>query len=278
VSEGEKILAEVRNNAFSVYSISVRSRRDLIVARHLLDAIAESERRNFAAAEKAVETARHLAPEYHEVHRVTAFVKIKQGNYPAGRDAYEAAIELEPRSAPLRLAYAHFFWSCLNETDRALEQLQEGLRIEPDSIDLQLEGARIHLYSRRFDEARAILDSLLQRLGSMTRWNHRTITYDFDLQYFTRRADDLVVSGRDYLGALELIERLLAAYGAIPESRLDDRMRFAFLRQFPQLNAVRMSSEGQNWSSAPRKLWSLSILLLEPTEDLPEQSKLVGND
>ena len=83
ISQGEKILAEVRTYPVGLTSIVIRSRSDLILARYLIDAIAESDRGNFGRAAAAIAKARALAPEYYEVWRVEAIVHERQQNFPA---------------------------------------------------------------------------------------------------------------------------------------------------------------------------------------------------
>ena len=115
ISQGEKIRAEIRTNPFGAATIDIRSRSDLIVARYLLDAIAESERGSFTRAKTAITKARALAPEYFEVRRVEALVHTNEQNFPAALEAYEAAIDLEPNSVKLRHALGRFLMLSLGE-------------------------------------------------------------------------------------------------------------------------------------------------------------------
>ena len=132
ISQGEKIRAEIRTNPFGSSTIDIRSQEwDLIVARYLLDAIAESERKDFARAKKALVKARDLAPEYFEVRRVEALVHTNEQNFPAAMQAYEAAIELEPNSIKLRHAFGRFLMLALSEHDEAITQFGAALNVEP---------------------------------------------------------------------------------------------------------------------------------------------------
>jgi tetratricopeptide (TPR) repeat protein len=213
------------------------------VARHLLDAIAEAERDEFRKAERYLETAHNLAPEYYEVYRVRAFVNSKQRNYPGARDAYEAAVDLEPSYAPLRFAYARFAMIGLGDLESATAQLKEGLRVDPDSPELQLELAKVYLYTHNFELARSILVNLRARIAQMTRWNQQTITYDLYLQYFARAAEDQVNTG-GAPEALKLLAEMIKEFSGFPESAIDERMLSRLSKTVPTAEKCLVELQG----------------------------------
>src|SRR5882724_5491895 len=225
ISQGEKIRAEIRTNPFGLSTIDIRSQSDLIVARYLLDAIAESERKDFARAKIALAKARDLAPEYFEVRRVEALVHTNEQNFPAAMQAYEAAIELEPNSIKLRHAFGRFLMLALSEHDEAIKQFSAALGIKPQCVEVQLDLVRAYLYSRRFDEAYQVVTELLARVDTFAKAEHRSKVYDLHLQYFIRKADFYQSAERDSVAALGEFESLYAVFQGIPSAWIDQHMK-----------------------------------------------------
>lgn len=232
-SQGDKIRAEASGDPWAVTSIDMRSKRDLIVARYLLDALADSDRGNFTRAETALDMARQLAPEYYEVYRVEAAVKTREKNYPAAMSAYEAAVELEPASAKVRHAFGYFHLIFLSDPDRAIEQFESGLKIKPTSFHLQSDYVRALFYSKRFEEARAILDELLSRAPANRHVSQRIKLADLNLQYYSRRADFLAMSGGDLDAILSDLESLVHEFKRIRSEWVDDKMKRRLLKSIP---------------------------------------------
>jgi len=223
VAAGEQTRAEQSTNPFSYTCILTRSNSDLIVARYLLDALRESKRKNFEAAEGALQTARDLAPEFFEVHRVMAIVKMEREDYIGAREAYDAALYLEPKSAPLRLWYGNFLLRYTDDLEAALEQFRIGLELMPDSPEIAMEIARAMLYKGEFDEAKLSIDSLFANAELLSEWNRRKV-YDLQLSYYHRLADQAALQ-HDIHKAMQMLEDLRQTYEAIPYERKDRPMR-----------------------------------------------------
>jgi LuxR family transcriptional regulator, glucitol operon activator len=102
------IEAERSKNKFSIFSITCKSRGDKIVAKFLMDALQMVRRQDIAGAQKMVAKAIELAPQNFEVHRVQAWVYAAAGNLLEADQSYSLAVELEPKSAPLRMFYGGF--------------------------------------------------------------------------------------------------------------------------------------------------------------------------
>ncbi len=221
VSAGELILAERRDNPFSFYSIKRRSNSDLIVAKYLLDVLKLAKDERLEEADRQVEEARRLAPEYFEVHRVEAFVRVSQGNYEAARSAYEAAIELEPESAPLHFWYAGFLLRYLDDVEGALVELRKAETIDPRAYQIKLELARVLLYLKKFSEAKDAIDHLLIRSGI----DHWTLIklYDLNLQFYQRHAEHCLTQHNE-AAAIENLEKLKETYLNYPDDIRDTEM------------------------------------------------------
>lgn len=222
IAAGEQIKIEEKANPFSFQSIVTRSTSDLIVARYLLDALSAPDRGGFAVADKAIQTAKNLAPNFFEVHRVEAQVRVAQGNYSAARDAYERAVEYEPGSAPLRLWFGNFLMRYVDDLEGALIQLKEASRLAPEAPEIKFELARVHIYQSDFGSAKIYIDSLLKQISHLSEWNRRKL-YDMILTFHQRKADHNQAQ-HNFATALEDLEGLQNSFKAIPARSLDSRM------------------------------------------------------
>ena len=223
IAATEEMNASQESDPYSFYSIARRSQSDMIVAKYLWDALGCAKRRDFKEADDCVDKARNLAPEYFEVYRVEAAIKVQQDNYSAARTAYEAAIELNPNSAPLRYWYGGFLMRYQNELEEALKEFQEAAKIDPVSMDIQMEIARTYLYLRKFSEAKVYIDSILKQENVLKAVMRRKL-HDLNLQVFIRKADYLI-SQRDKGGAFVELEKLQIAYQNTPPQFIDHRIK-----------------------------------------------------
>ncbi len=222
VAAGEEFQAAQKTDPYSFYSLATRSRSDFIVAKHLVDALRQSRDKNFPAAEDFIQKARDLAPEYFEVYRVEALVKTAQGNYSAAHSAYEAAIEIEPLSAPLRKWYGGFLMRYLDNTDASLTQFKKAAELDPNSTEVQIEIARALLYLREFDQATQRIQEAIGKVNIRSQSARKV--HDLYLQCFYRKADYLI-SEREYADAVAHLEKLREAYEACPVKLRDNRMK-----------------------------------------------------
>lgn len=223
IAELEYMNTDLEEDPFSFYTIQRRSESDLIVAKYLREALTCARHRKFTEAEESIGKARNLAPEFFEVFRVEANVKAQQRNYSAAREAYEAAIELNPQSAPLRYWYAGFLMRYDREMEEALKQFKEAYKLDSKSAEIQIEIVRASLYSRRYDETRAGLDELLRRADQIKVTARRKV-YDLNLQYYKRKAEDFS-SQRDKAAAFCELEQLRDAYINCPPDLIDGKMK-----------------------------------------------------
>lgn len=219
----EALEAEGKKNPFSFNSIALRSKGDLIAAKILRDALTAAKNKNFVEAERLIGNAKTLAPDYYEVHRVDAYCKVMQENIPAARDAYEAAIDLEPASAPLRLWYGGFILRYIKDLDDAMKCLKEGLVIQPGAFDIELEIGRVQLYKQNFVEAEALLGGLVLRT-QVSVWKSRKAV-DLLLQVYRRWAESCFRHDHDVVSALSKLDKFRAVYENCPASLIDAEIR-----------------------------------------------------
>jgi tetratricopeptide (TPR) repeat protein len=252
IATNEEIKANKSSTPYSYYNLTMRSRSDLIVAKYLMDAINKARSKKYDEAEILVGKARNLAPEYFEVHRVEALVKVMRGNLSAAQSAYEAALELEPTSAPLKYWYGGFLMRSLDDCEEALKQFKEAARIDPNSAEVQVELARANLYLKRFDETREIINLLLAK-NDLSEWTRRK-AYDLHLQFFQRKADHLL-SQYDYVGAFACLEKLKEEYQASPKSVIDQETKRKLGKASRTIsNCIRISTSGEIQTKANQLL------------------------
>lgn len=223
VAAGEEVKSTLESKPYSFKNLSIRSKGDLPVAKYLLDALDGMRRKSFTDADNNVATARNLAPDYFEVYRVDALLKASQGNTPAAQQAYEAAIELEPDSAPLKFWYGGFLLRNLSDAEGALRLFQEAALVDPGSAEVQIEIARANLYLKRFDDCHEILQVLSGR-ADLSVWEQRQV-WDIRLQFFQRKAEHVLEQEHDELGALACLKLLKETYEACPTGIVDLKMR-----------------------------------------------------
>jgi tetratricopeptide (TPR) repeat protein/cold shock CspA family protein len=216
------INAERNHNPYSYYSLTVRSKSDVILAKYLRDALTAIRAKDIETALALVATAKSLSPEYFEVHRVEALVHIKSGNIPAAQSAYEAALDLEPESAPLHFWYGGFLLRYLSDTDSALIHFIHAEKHDPSAPQILLEISRSYLYKSNFRLAREFQERVKDQ-GVSNEWMLRKM-YDLSLQIYARQASALL-NQKDNYGALDYLERLAREYDSIPMIQRDFKMR-----------------------------------------------------
>lgn len=223
VSAMEEMNALGETNPYNFYSIAQRSQSDVIVARYLYDALRCREKGDYLGALEFVRKARNLAPEYFEVPRVEALIKVSQRDYAGALVAYETAVELNPKSAPLRVWFGGFCLRYLQDTAEALRQFEEASKLAPHEPQVKMEVARAALYLRKFDEASQNLDEIMSQIDQM-KAKERRIVYDLRLQVYARKADDLR-NQRDWMGAIHTLQEMRPVYESYPTTYVDRTMK-----------------------------------------------------
>ncbi len=120
--------------------------------------------------------AKRLAPEFREVHGVERFSASLKEIRRQTDTCYDAAIDIEPNSAALRLWYAGFLGRYLDDPERAMEQLAVALRIDPTAIEIQSDLANVQLALGEFDDSEQTIKALLGRVISSERSQKKYLT------------------------------------------------------------------------------------------------------
>lgn len=220
----EQFEANQERNPYSFYSLAVRSKSDIITAKYLSDALRSANQNDYESAETLVSEARSLAPEYYEVYRIDAIIQTQMGNLTAARNHYESALELEPKSAPLRKWYGEFLLKYLDDAIAALVQIEMAIALDPNSIEILISQALTNMYLQRFEGATEILKVVIvERKNDVDFWNYRK-AYDIFLECIYREAESLV-DRRKVADALDKIELLLTEYQRCPVETVDIKMK-----------------------------------------------------
>jgi LuxR family transcriptional regulator, glucitol operon activator len=230
----EEIGGLQRLDPYNVNNIKMRTKGDIVPAKLLRDALARNRIGEYAEAEKRIQVAKELAPDYFEVYRIEAFTHTLQGHDSFAKLSYESAIELEPGSPVLR----YFYGGCLlrlGDVSESFAQLQKATELDPSGVEVQVESARALLYLREFARASAIIESLIAREGLSLRMRKKL--RDLHFQCFQRHADHLVKS-QEYTKAVTMLFDLKETVRDIPKEELDARLKARLLRVCPVIMAL----------------------------------------
>jgi serine/threonine-protein kinase len=96
------------------------------------------------------------------VHHVLAELRCySEWNWKGAETAYRRAIELNPNYADARASYSNFL-AFMGRTDKALEQIERAMELDPVG-ELQLMYGRILFFARRYDDSIAQFQNTLRR-------------------------------------------------------------------------------------------------------------------
>jgi len=248
----EEIASESLHHEYSAHYIEKSTKSDVIVSRYLIDALRFTKAENYDQALVSVEKARELAPGYFEVFRIDAWIKNLQRDTPGARQAYEAAVEIEPRSSRLRLFFGQFLLRALNDADAALDQLKVAASIDSKSIEIQTEIARCYLNMSEFQKARAALNEVLNRTDA-SEWNRRK-AFDTYLQAYEREAYQFAIR-QCPADAIRVLRELRDEFAKVPQELIDERMKKVISRG---LNVAEHLGQAVSTSVLSKELVELS--------------------
>jgi len=146
------------HNRFSIYALEARNASERIVAPLLSKALQLSYKTRYHEALVEVEKARSIVPTYHEVYRVSAFIKALAGKVLDAEDDYRTALELEPSNARLLFFYGGFLLRYIHDIDEAVITFEKAYSLAPDESNVVIEYARSLGYAGKLDDAIALLE------------------------------------------------------------------------------------------------------------------------
>ncbi|WP_420462705.1 hypothetical protein [Candidatus Palauibacter sp.] len=222
VAVHEQIAATGRRDPYQRTAIFLRSRRDIVPAKYLRDALRLSRQADFDHALEALSKAARLAPEYFEVHRVKGVVLAEAGKIFEAETAYQHALEFKEDYGPLLYGYALFLMHNRDDVEGAAEFAARALRVDPGIPAVMLELGRARLYMEDFDGAREALEPLQSTRPRLSAGDAQK-SVDLYCQTFLREAD-LAVRSREFLAGLEAFERAREYFETIPQALTDRRL------------------------------------------------------
>lgn len=223
VAAGEEIKAVGRDDPYQRGALFVRSRRDIVPAKYLREALQLSRRGDCEAAAASVERAAGVAPEYFEVYRVKGVISAEAGKILEAEGAYAKALSLMPEYGPLLYGYAGFLIHHRDDMERAADFLARAQVVDPDIPVVIMELGRMRLYVEDFPAAREALRPLQRGRDRLSIQDARK-SVDLYLQTFLREGD-VAVRRVDYASALNAFERGWKFWESIPKALIDRQIR-----------------------------------------------------
>jgi cold shock CspA family protein/tetratricopeptide (TPR) repeat protein len=198
--------------------IEVPEERYQAVAHLLQRAVRQSNRRSRRESPE-LDRALQLAPDFYEVHRVTAFTATQRGQFVLAREAYEKATELAPTAfAKARVAYFHSWLvgNRLGDLGRAEDLAQEAFD-EIGTPAAQCRLAQVQMFAKKFDAAESNLREVVQSGDIRTVLIART-----QLASVAKRRVESLRRQRNPLGAVQAGAADLKELGAYFDTGMTD--------------------------------------------------------
>lgn len=197
--------ASVKRNHYN-YDLNViywTTKDEKICSIYLKKALTESRKGDSVVALESVNKAKQLMPSFSECYRIHGFLLRETSPFLAEAEL-ETAIDLNPLSVISRYAYAQFLIS-EEEFERANEQIDEALKIDPDDIALITCKAWILTVSGDYKKSSALYEDLIPLQHSRHR-KFRISTYDQASNCYRRKAE-LLLKDEDFSAAKIALER-----------------------------------------------------------------------
>ncbi|HTL29913.1 MAG TPA: tetratricopeptide repeat protein, partial [Tepidisphaeraceae bacterium] len=167
-------------------------------------------------------------------YRVEGLIHAKAKHSGEAQAAYEAAIQLDDRHAPL-----HYWLGQLlmreGDFDGAEKCLLRARLLSNNDPHVELEMARLLLFRGRFEDCRQAVDQLLVKVASVELYTRQA--YDILLQTRTRAAD-AEVRNRRPAAALPYLEAIRTQYEAVPAELHDRKMKHTISKAIPTASRV----------------------------------------
>ena len=267
----EEYSARGAQDIFDINSVAIRDKDDYIVATMLKKIIDAVFRGKAEVASSLLQQTIDISPNYFEVKRVEAFVRISEDRIVEAEAAYEAAVSLAPERAPLRLWYGGFISRQLGDQPRALQHLSLAEEMAQDEPDVKLEIARVYQYQRKFTEAGKRLEAVSGMLNLSAK--QRRVLFDLMIQNETRRCEHLV-GEKDFHQALSALEAAKAIVLAAPPMLIDERAYRNIQRVRRQIPALARAFRGLSEDNRVKEVsdWLIDPLLFEKKRNLETKS------
>lgn len=142
---------------------TVRSISEALAVHQLRSALRLSNGNDFQGALEILGATKIAYADYFEVYRVEAFVKIRHNDLSGANDAYITAIDLAPEVPQIHYFYGGFFLRSYNDCKNAILHLSKASDLDPISIEVKRELARVKMFDFDFSGADKILSEELEK-------------------------------------------------------------------------------------------------------------------
>lgn len=187
-------------NEFSINSISYRTTNEQVVAKFLSEALALSKKRDYDKALDKVNEAKKIVPNYFEVYRISAFIKVLLDDYLGADEDYKLGLDIEPNNPRLLYYYAIFLLFNMGDSGSAIELANQLINIRPSNPYTSFLLARCYSANSNYIDAIRILTELMNGNNSLSE-KDKKITYTDLISFYSNWGQDKVRSERDYNGA-----------------------------------------------------------------------------
>lgn len=187
-------------NEFSINSISYRTTNEQVVAKFLSEALALSKKGDCDKALERVNEAKKIVPNYFEIYRISAFIKVILNDYLGADEDYKLGLDIEPNNPRLLYYYAHFLLFNMGDSGSAIELANQLVSIRPSNPYTSFLLARCYSADSNYIDATRILTELIYENNTLSEKDKKIIYTDL-ISFYSNWGQDKVRSERDYNGA-----------------------------------------------------------------------------
>lgn len=164
------IYSEAPTEALAELEKAVKRRDDAVMRLLLADLLIKTiplfgDPGNLTRAENEINVAIEKMPDYAEAHALLAMVHMARGDFPAAEATLVNAQRLDPSSPEVAMSWANFYLQ-QNMNEEAIDKAEQANRMMNRSADSLLALAGVYRRTARFDEMRATLDELYEKVDS----------------------------------------------------------------------------------------------------------------
>ncbi|MFG1213742.1 NB-ARC domain-containing protein [Xanthobacter flavus] len=213
----------VSRNPYDASKYVVRSPTEALTARKLREAVSCVFNEDYQAAISTVDNLKIINPGYFEIYRASAFIRYRIGDVSGAIEDYEVAIELAPGQPQLHYFYAGLLMRASSDYAKARDHLNNALNLDPGSMAVLREAARVNFFLYDFPEARRLID--LAKCLEMKTFKDEVILKDLEIQLYIREAEHLTSLGdaKGCIRSLQKFEEILDElnYNIIDSTMMD---------------------------------------------------------
>ncbi|WP_161877850.1 NB-ARC domain-containing protein [Alkalibacterium sp. MB6] len=134
-----------------------------IASIYLTQALKLSQEKQWEEADKLIQKAENVAPEYFEVYKIKAFINAENNNIMDAIESYRTAIEnttSDNEKASVYFLFSGFYTLKVEDYIKSLEYIDLANTIIPNNAVIVSEKARIHMYLGEFEESEMLFKSI----------------------------------------------------------------------------------------------------------------------